>query len=139
MTNKILFTIFGLLWGSAVCLAQNTLNIHQKSGGLVSYAFSEKPVVTYTSTGIHLSTSRVEMDYPFDNLVKFTFSDDATIGIEQLHTTGTSDDIRVYDVRGMLVKTIRQSDGTAGFSTTDLPRGIYIIKNGTSTYKITKR
>lgn len=139
MTNKLLLAIFGLLWGTAQCLAQNTLNIHQKDGAVVSYAFSEKPVVTYTGTGIHLSTSKVEVDYPFDNLLRFTFSDDVTIGIEQLRTTGASDDIRVYDVRGMLVKTIRQSDGTVGFSTNDLPRGIYIIKNGTTTYKITRR
>ncbi len=59
--------------------AQNTLNIHQKSGGVVSYAFSEKPVVTYTAEGIHLSTSKVDVDYPLSNLLKFTFEDNEGI------------------------------------------------------------
>lgn len=139
MKKKILLTIFGLLWGGAACFAQSVLNIHQKDGTVVSYGFSEKPVVTYTEAGVHLSTAKVEVDYPFASLEKFTFTDGAADGIEQLSAVGTSDDIRVYDMRGVLLRTIKQSEGTAAFSTHDLPRGIYIIKNGKTTYKITKR
>lgn len=115
--------------------AQNTLNIHQKSGGKVSYAFSEKPIVSYTDAGIHLVTSTVEIDYPFSNLLKFTFEDSVT-PIGTLCTEGTKSEVNIYTVGGVLVKTT-PADGT--FSTNDLPAGIYIIKNGTTTYKITKR
>lgn len=139
MIHKLLLAVFGLLWGGAACFAQSVLNVHQKDGAVVSYGFSEKPVVTYTDTGVHLSTAKVEVDYPFDNLEKFTFSDGVADGIEQLRAVGTGDDILVYDIRGVLLKTAKQSEGTAGFSTQDLPRGTYIIKNGKTTYKITKR
>lgn len=139
MAHKLLLTIFGLLWGGAACFAQSVLNIHQKDGTVVSYGFLEKPVVTYTETGVHLSTARVEVGYPFAGLEKFTFSDGDADAIEQLRTEGTGDDILVYDMRGVLLQTVKQSEGTASLSTQDLPRGTYIIKNGKTTYKIIKK
>lgn len=96
MKYKLLLTIFGLLWGGAACFAQSVLNVHQKDGVVVSYGFSEKPVVTYTDAGVHLSTAKVEVDYPFDNLEKFTFSDGVADAVEQLRAVGTGDDIQVY-------------------------------------------
>lgn len=139
MRHLRLLTISCLFFGVASCFAQNTLNIHQKDGAVVSYGFVEKPVVTYTATGIHLSTTKVEMDYPFTSLEQFTFSDNDANSINVLKTEGTNEDISIYDMRGMLVKTIKQSDGSASFSTSDLPQGTYIIKNGSTTYKIIKR
>lgn len=138
MKRKLLLSLLGLLLGVAAS-AQNTLNVHQKDGSVVSFAFSEKPVVTYTDTGIHLVTTRVEVDYPMANLEKWTFSDDEAASIDVLRTDGTSDDIRIYNTAGVLVRTIPQSEGAVSFSPADLPAGIYIISNGKTTYKITKR
>lgn len=139
MKRKLLLSALGLLLGVAAS-AQNTLNIHQKDGAVVLYAFSEKPVVTYTDEGIHLVTTKVEIDYPMANLEKWTFEEgDAPVSVETITTSGTADDIRIYTTSGVLVKTISQSEGTASFSTADLPAGIYIIKNGKTTYKITKK
>lgn len=131
-------TILSLFLCAAACLAQNTLNVHQKDGVVVKYGFSEKPTVTYTDTGIHLATIKVEVDYPFANLEKFTFSDEAT-AIDVLTMERTSDDVRIYNTNGVLLQTVKQSDGAASFSTSELPKGIYIIKNGKTTYKITKK
>ena len=104
----------------------------------MKYSFSEKPVVTYTDTGIHLVTTKVEVDYPFANLEKFTFSDEAS-AIDVLKTEMTNDDVRIYNTNGVLLQTVKQNDGAASFSTSELPKGIYIIKNGKTTYKITKK
>lgn len=140
MNSKFLFMLFCLFVGAISCFAQNTLNFHQKDGIVASYAFSEKPVVTYTGTGIHLLTTKVEVDYPLANLEKWTFEDGGTSeGFETITTEGTTDDIRIYTTDGVLVRTIQQSEGAAIFSTTEFPTGIYIIKNGKTTYKITKR
>ena len=140
MKHKLLFLLFCPFLGALSCFAQNTLNVHQKDGTVVSYAFSEKPVVTYTDTGIHLVTTKVEVDYPLANLEMFTFEDGGTSeGIETITTTSTADDIRIYNTAGFLLRTIPHSEGTATFSTGDLPAGIYIISNGKTTYKITKR
>ena len=130
--------ILSLFLCAAACFAQNTLNVHQKDGTVVKYGFSEKPTVTYTETGIHLTTTKVEVDYPYANLVQFTFSYEAS-AIDVLKTEMTNDDVRIYNTNGMLLKTVKQSDGAASFSTSDLPKGIYIIKNGNTTYKITKK
>lgn len=139
MKRNILLAIASLFLGLASAFAQNTLNIHQKSGGVVSYAFSEKPVVTYTADGIHLSTSKVEVDYPLSNLEKFTFGDGDADAVESVKAEGIAGDVRIYSINGVLIKTIKLSEGSASFSTADLPKGTYIIKNGVTTYKITKR
>lgn len=139
MKRKLLFSALGVFLGVAA-YAQNILNVHQKDGVVVRYAFSDKPMVTYTDTGIHLVTTKVEVDYPMANLEKWTFEEgDAPVSVETITTSGTADDIRIYTTSGVLVKTISQSEGTASFSTADLPAGIYIIKNGKTTYKITKK
>ena len=124
--------------GVATCFAQNTLNIHQNNGTVVSYGFSEKPILTYTETGIHITTTKVDVDYPFVNLEKLTFSEE-TNSIGVVTTEGTNDDVRIYNINGVLLKTIKQSDGTSSFSTADLSKGIYVIKNGKTTYKIIKK
>lgn len=138
MKKKLLLTFLWLFLGIASCFAQNTLNVHQKDGAMVSYGFSEKPVVTYTATGVHLTTTKVEVDYPFANLEKFTFSEEAN-SIDIVKTEKTNDDVRIYNINGMLLKTIKQNDGTSSYSTSDLPKGTYIIKNGKTTYKIIKK
>lgn len=137
--TKSFFTFLCLLSMALGARAQNTLNIHQKDGTVTSYGFAEKPVVTYTETGIHLKTTKVELDFPLANLEKFTFTDGETDAIEEVRTENTSDDVRIYNTNGVLLRTIRQSQGKASFATDDLPRGIYIIKNGETTYKIVKR
>lgn len=134
--KQILLILF--LCCSVFSFAQNTLNVHQKDGTVVKYAFSEKPVATYTTAGIHLATTKVEVDYPLANLEKFTFSNEAN-AIDVLTTEGTGDDVHIYNTNGVLLRTVKQTDGTASFSTSDLPKGIYIIKNGSTTYKIVKK
>lgn len=138
MNHKLLLSFICLFLGVATCFAQNTLIVHQKDGAVVSYGVSEKPVVTYTETGIHLATTKVEVDYPFATLEKFTFSE-GTNSIDVVKTDGTNDDVLIYNINGMLLKTIKHSNGASSFSTSDLPKGIYIIKNGKTTYKITKK
>lgn len=140
MRNKLLSTALSLFLGVVSCLAQNTLNVHQTDGSIVRYAFSDKPIVSYTDTGIHLVTTQVEVDFPFTDLKMFTFEDETTlVGIETFTTVGSTDNIRIYTTAGVLVRIIYQNEGTAILFPGDLPAGIYIIKNGKNTYKIMKR
>ena len=119
--------------------AQNTLNIHQKDGTLVSYTFSEKPILTYTETGVHLKTSKVEIDFPMSNLEKLTFSDEVSNAISRVRTEGGNSDTHIYSIDGTLLKSIKNNLNATSFSINDLPEGIYLIKNGKATYKIYKR
>ncbi len=135
--KKLILSGLFLLLCTMVAMAQSTLNVHTKSGSVVSYNFSEEPTVTYTADGLHLQTKTVDVDYPLDDLDKFTFSKDEATGIAT--TKGTSDDVRIYTLNGVLVHTAKAENGKSSFSMSSLPAGIYVVKNGNITYKITKR
>ena len=119
------------------------LVVHAKSGGEVSYALSEKPVVTYKGDVLVLTTESTTVEYPLADLQKFTFEETAdaveSVSMNQPKGDGT---VRIYNVSGILLRTIQPSENggsDARFSTQDLPAGIYIIKQGTQTYKIRKK
>lgn len=136
MKHKILFILF---WTFITlgAQAQNTLNIHQKDGGIVSYSFDEKPRVYRTTDGIHLKTTKVDIDFPLSNLLRFTF-EDTYISIGTVRMEGTNDDVCIYTMSGVVVKKIPAGEGKS-FSLNDLPSGTYIVKNGKTNYKIIKR
>lgn len=138
--NKKVFVILSCLVCTLTSFSQNTLNIHQKTGGVVCYGLGEKPVVTYKGDCLHVHTAKVDIDFPIDNLLRFTF-DDAEIvtTVDEVHTLRTSDNVNIYTMNGVLMKTFTAAEGTTTFCTSDLPVGAYIIKNGQTTYKIIKR
>lgn len=133
------FVFFILICDISFCIAQETLNIHQKDGVVVSYVFAEEPIVTYTNEGIHVTTVKEDLDCPFANIRKFTFSDsdESSIGIPA--TKDTNDETKIYDLRGLLVETVKQRDGRVTLIKLCLPNGIYVVKNGGATFKITIR
>lgn len=132
MTILCLFAVLGIN-------AQNTLNIHQKSGGVVSYAFSEKPELTYVDDNLHLKTTKVEVDYPLSNLEMMTFEDNDNIATGIISAEGIAEDTKIYNLNGVLLKTIPASEGKSVYNVYDLPSGTYIVKNGTTAYKVIKK
>ena len=138
MRKSLLLMIFCLFLGVATSFAQNTLNIHQKSGGVVSYGFAEKPVLTYVDDNLHVSTERVSIDYPLAELEMLTF-DDREASIGELRVEGQTAGMNIYRIDGTLVKRIEAKEESSAFDTNGLPAGTYIIKQGNVTYKITKQ
>lgn len=119
-------------------MAQNTLNIHQKTGGVASYAFSEKPVITYVGDNLHIETVAISIDYPVANVQKLTFEDSES-SIGELQVKDDSSDILVYNLKGQLVKRVDCEDGISQLNIQDLPSGIYVVKNRNTTFKIVKK
>lgn len=119
--------------------AQNTvLVIHQKTGGTVNYSFTEKPVIVYEGDNMSVTTLGTCVEYPISNLIKFTFVDEAN-AIENISYTlpdGSNDKTFIYSVNGSLLKSIEPEQKIL---LNDLNQGVYIIKNGKSTYKIIKK
>ena len=124
---------------SGIAVAQNALNIFLRDGGAYTYSFREKPVLTYTTMGVHLQTSSIAIDFPLYNLEKFTFANTDADAIFQVRTKDLHSDTYIYSLDGKLLRTIPTEEGSAGFSVDDLPSGIYIIKNGNVTHKISKQ
>lgn len=138
MRKSLLLIIFCLFLGVATSFAQNTLNIHQKNGGVVSYGFAEKPVLTYVDDNLHVSTERVSIDYPLAELEMLTF-DDREASIGELRVEGQTAGMNIYRIDGTLVKRIEATAESSAFDTDRLPVGTYIVRQGNVTYKITKQ
>lgn len=116
--------------------AQNTLNVHTKSGEVVSYTFNDKPTVTYKVDGIHISTVNADVDYQYGDFEKITFSKSEDTTTDIIKAVYQSDDhIKIYDISGKLINTIDSNT----FVISGLPRGVYIIKDSKTTYKISKK
>ncbi len=117
------------------------LVVHQKSGGTVEFAFSKKPVVTYSGGNVVITSTEAKVEYPLSDVQKFTFSEE-TDGVERIVAPANQlpQPTYIYNVGGMLMRTLQPNkDGTTPATLEGLPAGTYIIKNGTTKYKIIKK
>lgn len=133
---RLLVIIFYLVTCTSL-KAQNTLNIFTKDGCVISYSFEHKPVAKYEISKIVIKTIKDSIEFPLANLRKITFDDDVT-DVEFLKIdTKNPEEVLMYDINGILVK---QFKGTSNsIQTSELKKGIYIIKEGTNTFKFIKK
>jgi hypothetical protein len=140
MKKIILFALLAL--GCAAGHAQNTLYIWQQTGEVVSYAFSEKPRITYADTNLILTTTKVQVEFPLSSVRKFTFNDvmiDDAIGTVRA-TLKDEGPLSIYTLGGVLVKTVpAEAGGRHTYSLDELPAGVYVVKSKTTSYKVVKR
>lgn len=117
--------------------AQSVLQLHQKDGAVLKYAFSEQPSILPKQESIVVKTEKVQIEYPLARLDYFDFSQSAdaigTVSIDK-----PLRDVTIYTLSGKLVKTSHAEEGRQTVSTTDLPAGVYIVRNGNTSFKITK-
>ena len=120
---------------------ETALIVHQKSGGTVEYAFSEKPIVTYNDGYLVISVQEASVMYPLDNMQKFTFSKvESNITRITVPKNVAPQPTYIYNIGGTLVRTLQPTEGGSTPATLDgLPAGIYIIKNGKTNYKVNKK
>ncbi len=140
MKKIILFALLAL--GCAAGHAQNTLFIWQQTGEVVSYAFWEKPRITYADTNLILTTTKVQVEFPLSSVRKFTFNDvmiDDAIGTVRA-TLKDEGPLSIYTLGGVLVKTVpAEAGGRHTYSLDELPAGVYVVKSKTTSYKVVKR
>lgn len=139
MVKRILSTAC-LLACSLFAAAQQTLNLHTTTSGIVSFAFTETPKVTFPSAEtIKVTTEAVTVEFPFSEVEKITFADGAvsveTVTIREADTQS----VAIYDLSGKLVRKHAARQGTATADLSTLPKGTYIIKDGKRTYKVLKQ
>ena len=133
-----LFLIACLLGSCLAAMAQQTLNIHTTSQGIVSFAFSSKPVITFPTTDVLTVTSEsMTVEFPYADVEKITLDDDPT-GVEALTVREQTDAVFIYDLSGKLVRQSKAKAGAATVNLSDLRPGIYVVKDGKRTYKVRK-
>jgi hypothetical protein len=129
------------------------------NGSVFTFQLSEKPIITFDTKKVYISTSDFSTSYEnvdslyfnivteptnvekITNTVKtkydFKFVDGQTIIISGVSTTVRLD---VYSINGIRMKTgTERSDDNVVINLSSLPRGFYIVKADTQSFKIFKR
>lgn len=131
-------TLCCLLTCGLAAMAQQTLNIHTTTRGVVSFAFASKPEVTFPSTTMLTVTSEtMTVEFPCEEIEKITFSDVAD-GVESLVVRDGADRVLIYDLSGKLVHQAQAKQGRVTVDLSTLRSGVYVVKDGKRTYKVHK-
>lgn len=151
LTPRHLVASLVLLGCCAGLSAQNAVAVHQKDGTVATFAFSEKPVVTYMGNDLVLTTAATSVSYPiyllqkidfdvvWDDLadvkspnVQFSFRDD-----ELIVTGGEPGSlVAVHTVGGMKVGQCRlDANGRAAVSVRSFGKDSYVVTNKCFTFK----
>ena len=141
--KRLLLSLLVIVAVAATLRAQTALIVHQKSGGTIEFAFSEKPVVIYSEGYLVISVQDglASVSYPLSDMQKFTFGELSSeytriIAPKEVAPQPTY----IYSIGGMLMRTLQPNeDGSTPANVDGLPAGTYIIKNGNTSYKITKK
>lgn len=131
----LLLTLFAVgTWAQDEATDEPVIIIWLNDGNSQKVLFSEMPVVTYDNGVLMLKGEETELSWSLENVNKFTIGNAAT-GIRDVKTADLdllSDKLTVYDLNGRLVKKNVKS-------LSELPKGVYLIKNGSVTTKVVRK
>ena len=110
--------------------------VWMNDGNKTAVLFSDMPEFTYADGYVTLqsTTPSTTLSWPIENLQKLTFEQVST-GIRDIKVDGLdilSDNLTVYDLNGRLVKKNVKS-------LSELPKGVYIVKDGSVTIKVVRK
>ena len=123
------------------------------------FVLAKRPEVTFVGTKLRVSTSNGNVEYEIPDVIRFiyrnvdptgvtdltidddptaiNYQEDGVLVISQLKKGAT---VSVYTMDGKLVNHLKATHaGTYRLSLSALPKGVYIVKADTITYKIMKR
>lgn len=137
--------------------AQTTTAVTFKGsdGTEFSFLFSANPILTFTDDAIILTTTSSNVELL--RTVSYVATFDTSTGIQnvrnvqkenyykigessiEIHSM-SADLVRLYSVNGMLYDTGRcDEDGHVTFETSNLPKGIYVVKSKEINFKFQKK
>lgn len=119
------------------------LVLTMKDGSTITYQLDKKFVLTFADTKIVLESENVRAEYEITDISSFEQNnipapdDDA---VESVTTSNSNGPVLIYDLNGRFVRSISADESRqAQFMIDDLREGVYVIKNGVTTYKIIKK
>ena len=131
-------TLLLALLGSTGAWADNDAKIivWLNDGNKTEVLFADMPEFTYADGNISLQSNSpsTTLSWPIENLQKLTF-ENVTTAIRDVKDTGLdilSDGMSVYDLSGKMVKKQIKS-------LSELPKGVYIVKDGSVTIKVVRK
>ena len=155
MWVRLLCPLLLTLVSSASC-AQNAVAIQEVDGKVVKFAFSEKPVVTYSGNTLVVSTAKTMVEYPLYRLKKLYFDTGSQLvnAIEEVKADARfrfsdgcllisggqpGSPVQIHTVLGLTVGRYRlDASGNASIPLQGLGSGIYIVKTNMFAFKFRK-
>ena len=138
MKKKTILFLMLTLFGLGAWAADAKIVVWLNDGSKTEVLFNQMPEFTYQDGNVSIQNGSTTLSWALANLKKFTFEDieqSITTDIKDLKTTPKLDITKgcaVYDLSGKLVK--RQIR-----SLSELPKGTYILKDGSVTTKVIRR
>lgn len=128
--------ILSCLLACLLVQAQQTLNIHTTTQSTVSFAFTQKPVVTFaTPEVLTVSSEQLTVEFPFAEVESITFEDTPDAVPSIVERDGIAH-IRIYDLNGRLIQQAPATNGAVSLHLSTLKPGVYVVKDGKRTYKV---
>lgn len=133
-----------------------TLVITTKDQVQHEYQLTDKAQVTFEGKELVVSAPGVNTSYPLSDVLRFNYKDVEPSDVDALRNE-TPDigyqngslmlthlkcdaTVSIYDATGKLVRQLKASrNGTHRISLEQLPLGVYIVKAGTTTFKIARQ
>ena len=133
MKQKLLFLLIALLPSAMGWAEDGKMTVWLSGDKTVQVLFSETPEITYADGNVTLKGTKTELTWPIEDVKRLTFNDDAT-DIEEVPAglDILSDSYDAYDLSGKMVKKQIKS-------LSELPRGVYIVKDGSVTIKVVRK
>jgi hypothetical protein len=132
------------------------LVVWQKSGEKLYYDLADLPETSFENGMLVIKTNRTTVSYPLENILRYTYQGFIATGIEQLSNEQTvtvsreADSVTfgnlpegtaicLYAANGTLLER-RTANGEKTFSLSikNRPGGVYIVKAGKQTIKLTR-
>lgn len=158
MKTRNLFILL-LFWLTAAgAWAQNAIVVCQNDGTMAKFAFTEKPVVTYSAGELVMTTNKTSVQYPMNRLLKIYFDvaevpDGIDVEVTQPEDVqfAFSDGVLVVSggEAGAIVNLYRldcvsagqfrlDGNGSVTIPTGSLSKGLYIVKTKQVSFKFRK-
>ena len=120
------------------------------------FRLSDKAQVTFEGSSLVVTAPNLSSTYPLSDVLRFNYKDVDPSGIDTIHDNDAQIDyengtlilthlkrnaiVGIYDAAGKLVRQMKAGRaGTYRLSIEQLPFGVYIVKAGTTTFKIARR
>ena len=136
-----------------------TLVVLTKNGAKTQFVLKDKPKVKIEGKNLRITSTRADVTFALSDVVNFTYVNTDPTGIDDLDKEASNPaevsykdgtlvlsqlkqgaSVAVYTADGKIVRELKaQHQGSFRLSLASLPKGVYIVKADTITYKIMKR
>lgn len=144
----LLFLMSSLISVHAAEVEYLTLNVNGKP---VVIVLAEHPVITYSDNTLHIQTAEETVDVPVSQIADMAFTETGIKAVKnpQLQMEAGNlcfqqlpkgSKVSVFAANGTeALSAVVDGTGKTVVNTSSLPKGIYVVKSATQTFKITNK